>query len=128
MIDLDKLTVIRDEICAERGELTLFALFLRERSWDRWDLVVAAPWLESGKPSLDYIASKLYAHIRKREMIFLSRIVILDDDSPAVDGLLKMVRVEGEGSAEIRDVDVGEVRIKHGYVLRAKRTPASVGK
>src|ERR1022692_1693682 len=37
------------EIAARKGDFTLFALLMRADSLGRWDLVVSAPWLESGK-------------------------------------------------------------------------------
>ncbi len=38
-----------DEIARKKGEFTLFALLMRADAPGTWDLVVSAPWLESGK-------------------------------------------------------------------------------
>jgi|GEM_PF-1718101 hypothetical protein len=46
---LEKLNNISEEIIADKGSLLLFALFSRNDQVDRWDLVISAKWIESGK-------------------------------------------------------------------------------
>jgi len=45
---VEKPRKLEAEIAAEKGPFLLFALFLRQDAADRWDLVVAAPWIEAG--------------------------------------------------------------------------------
>jgi hypothetical protein len=43
---IDKYIELERSISYEKGDFSLFALFLREDAADIWDLVVAAPWIE----------------------------------------------------------------------------------
>jgi len=43
---LDKFVSLERDIASEKGEFSLFALFLREDAEDNWDLLASAPWLE----------------------------------------------------------------------------------
>ena len=49
MINTNVLRKAMREIAANRGNFTLFALLMRADGPGTWDLVVSAPWLESGK-------------------------------------------------------------------------------
>jgi hypothetical protein len=40
---LGKFVELEQRLSQERGEFSLFALFLREDASDKWDLVVSAP-------------------------------------------------------------------------------------
>jgi len=56
----EKLESLEKKIADERGEFSLFGLFLREDAEDRWDIVVAAPWLNADSmEDINYIAKKL---------------------------------------------------------------------
>ena len=45
----EKFTRLESQIAQEKGDFTLFALFMREDVPDRWDLIVSAPWLGDDK-------------------------------------------------------------------------------
>ncbi len=49
MIHTAALDKAMDDIAKRKGEFWLFGLFMRADASGIWDLVVAAPWLESGK-------------------------------------------------------------------------------
>jgi hypothetical protein len=103
MINREKFAQIRSEIIADKGELTLFALFLREGAEDRWDLVVAAPWLDGDDDAaLRYLSRKLNAKLNDREMIELSRIVLIEQNDP---GLRKLLRDTAVEDGEIRELE-----------------------
>ena len=46
---LNKLMSIEKESSAERGDYNLFALFLREDSSNKWDILVSADWINNYK-------------------------------------------------------------------------------
>lgn len=56
---VEKLIALEQQISTEKGEFSLFALFLREDAQDKWDLVASAAWLEADKKTaLDYLSTR----------------------------------------------------------------------
>jgi len=120
-VDIDKLRQLMHDVSIEKGEFSLFGLFLRAEAPDKWDLVVSSPWLEEGKlKALGEFVEKLAAAIGEDQLLSISRVVTLNADDPALDAVTKAVSVE-DGLIEIRDSDLFGLKIAHAYVLRAKR-------
>lgn len=110
-----------DEVISEQGELTLFGLFLREDSPDKWDLVIAGPWIEKDEQeALQYLAQKVSTQLASSELLSLSRIVILDKGNPALEAILKTVR-PGRGIAEFNGFNLFGLPVRHAYLFRATR-------
>lgn len=49
MVNLPELNKFIDKVEAEKGQFTLFAIFMYKDSPGRWNIVLSAPWLEEGK-------------------------------------------------------------------------------
>lgn len=121
MIDIEKLIELKHEIEGERGEFVFLALLLRDGAPDRWDLVAAAPWVRSRfGADLKYLTEKVTSHLPKSELLFLSRVVILDTTDPKLESVLRSIQVE-DGKVEIRDTVMFGMSISRGYIFRAKR-------
>jgi hypothetical protein len=121
MIDLDKLTELKHEIESERGEFVFLALLLRDGAPDRWDLVASAPWVRSRfGADLRYITDKVVAHLPKAELIYLSRVVLLNTTDPKLEAVLRSYQVEDD-LLEVRDAVLFGLSISRGYIFRAKR-------
>src|SRR5262245_66342917 len=75
---IHKLEEIEAELAREKGPFMLFGLFLPEEGLDRWDLVLAAPWLELDGPNRDLIFRWLQERLSKEEIVLLSRVVTLE--------------------------------------------------
>lgn len=119
-MDINELRTFMEDIAAERGEFSLFGLFLRDDAPDKWDLVVSASWLEEGKlKALREFAKELSAAIGEDKVLSLSRIVTLNPEDPALDAIMRL-EVSG-GAVELRDTDVFGLKFKRAYILRAKR-------
>ena len=117
----EKLKSMEVSISEKKGPFDLFALFLREDAPDRWDLVVAANWIEKNKQeALKFISREVSATLTPNELIKLSRITIIDESNPALEALTKSMGVE-HGLAEIRDDNYFGLQIKHGYLITSKR-------
>src|SRR6266516_3908231 len=100
---IEKLASLERDIASEKGEFSLFALFLREDADDTWDLLASAPWLEADKrESLDYLVNQLRARLDTQELLSLSRIVILEKGNPVLEAIHKEIKVM-HGMAEVRD-------------------------
>lgn len=112
----------QEEIMAnEKGPFDLFALFLREDAPGKWDLVVAAEWIEKDKQAaLKYIAGILQRTLTTNELLKLSRIAIIDEGNPALEAFQRAMHVE-HGIAEIQDSNFFGLQIKHVYLITSKR-------
>jgi hypothetical protein len=114
---VQKFIEIEHNISGKYGTFNLFALFLREDSPDKWDLVIASPWISKDKQSaLKCVAEYVRGALDTNELLMLSRIVILDDKNKALDAINKAISTT-HGAIEIRDSDIFGLRIKHAYLI-----------
>jgi len=98
------LTAALAELEEKHGEITLFALFLRDHPLKRWDLIVAAPWLRYGDLDLlKTVCDIVQAQISYKEISKLSRVVILNHDDPTVVYLRENYDVPSGNPAETID-------------------------
>ena len=121
MIDRMKFIELRNEIIEERGDLALFALFLREDAEDRWDLLVSAPWLEQDEAAgLRYLSKKLMTKLSERELLEISRVVLIEQSDPGLRSLLKSTTVKGGSVREIENSRFAGLALRHGFIFEAK--------
>ena len=125
---VDHLVKVERALAEKKGAFNLFALFLREDAPDKWDLLIAASWVERNKPdTLKYIAQKLQKSLNKKELLKLSRIVIIDHGNPALDAFQRAFHVE-HGSTEIQGSNLFGLQIKHAYLITSRRSRGPVSK
>lgn len=121
---IDKFISIEKELSEEKGEFNLFALFLREDAANKWDLLVSADWINENKSdSLNLISKKLQSNLEKKDLVQLSRIVLIEEDNPGLTAFHNSVNIE-HGSVEIQDSNFFGLEIKHAYVITSKRATA----
>ncbi len=78
----------------ERGGVDFAALVLRENSPNRWDVVLAAPWLaRKDRATLDLFSKELRRSLKMPEFIQISRIVLLDHIDPSREPVPAIVPV-----------------------------------
>jgi hypothetical protein len=107
-------------IAESRGDFTLFALFQREEVPDRWDLMIAAPWVGSDRrAAVEYFINEIEAFLGLQALRDLSRIVVLDPNEAAVKALNQAIRAE-HGSVEVRDSNFFGLLVKHAYIITSK--------
>src|SRR5438309_7230878 len=122
---VDRFVDLERKLSVEKGEFALFALFLRDDALDKWDLVVAAPWIESDrKTALSYITNQIQAAFEPDELTRLSRVVIVDEANPALDAINRAIRIE-HGIADIQNNNFFGLQIKHGYVITSQKPSGS---
>jgi hypothetical protein len=122
---VDRFVDLERKLSLEKGEFALFALFLRDDALDKWDLVVAAPWIESDrKTALSYITNQIQAAFKPDELTRLSRVVIVDEANPALDAINRAIRIEHD-IADIQNSNFFGLQIKHGYVITSQKPSAS---
>jgi len=118
---IEKLKQKEIEISKNKGGFNLFALFLREDSPNKWDLLVAAPWIEKNKNNaLKYIASIIQKTLNQEELLKISRIIIIDLNNKALSAIQRAVSVE-HGTAEIANSSFFGLSIRHAYLITSKK-------
>jgi hypothetical protein len=118
---LEKFANLERNLSRDRGEFSLFALFLREDAVDKWDLIVAAPWIDDNrKEALSYITNQIQTAFSSDELSSLSRVVLVDQTNPAVEALNQAIRVH-HGQNEVHDSSFFGLPIRHGYIITSQR-------
>jgi hypothetical protein len=118
---VNKFIELERKVSQEKGDFALFALFLREDALDKWDLIVAAPWIESDrKKALPYIANQIQKTLKPEELSLLSRIVLIDHDNPALESINRALHIEHDG-ANVQDTNFFGLQIKHAYIITSQR-------
>lgn len=119
-----KFTRLESQIAKERGDFTLFALFMREDVPDRWDLIISAPWVgEDKRGAVDYLIDQIKSKLGKEDLIWLSRIVPVDPEDVEVQDLNRTIQVE-HGNVEVRDSNFFGQAIKRAHIITSKLPPA----
>lgn len=123
---LAKLKAILHDLEKKHGPILVLALFSRLDSPERWDLVVAAPWLDSaGANSYKLITTKIQNLLSSEEIIQLSRVVILDADDPVVSFLQDNYNVPNGSMKAIDNCEPFTQRfnftVRRAYLLRCIR-------
>ncbi len=117
---IEKLQKVEKSLSESKGQFELFALFLREDSPDKWDLVISADWARANKKaSIKTIIEEVRKELTDQELLILSRIIILDKNDAALKAIHQAMRVE-HGLAEISDSNFFGLTIKHAYLINSK--------
>ncbi len=118
---VEKLKKQEEFIAQEKGVFDLFALFLREDAPNKWDLLVAAEWIEQNKSdAIKYLAQKVQQTLTVDELLFLSRIVVIDENNPDLAVLNSSFPVE-HSIAEIHNSNLFGLQINHAYLITSKQ-------
>ena len=121
---LKKLAALELAMSRDKGDFEVFGVVLREESREKWDLIVAAPWLDSDQlESYRVVANALQAMFAPNELLTFSRIVILEKGWPFLEDVLAMTSVE-HGLYEVVDMTLSDISIRRAYIITAKRRPA----
>jgi hypothetical protein len=116
VIDRCALRNAMHEIADRKGDLTLFALFLRADAPGTWDPVVSAPWLESSK-------LKATRSLGRESLQQFSRVEAVTSDDPTVQFILNSFPVE-DGERDIQSTDLFGLQIEKAIIFRAWRPGA----
>ncbi|TWI61249.1 hypothetical protein LZ24_03459 [Desulfobotulus alkaliphilus] len=118
---IEKFQKVEKSLSESKGQFELFALFLREDSPGRWDLLISAEWVRANKKaSINTIIEEIRKELSDPELLMLSRIVILDKDDETLKAIHRARRVE-HGLAEISDSSFSGLAIKHAYLITSQR-------
>jgi hypothetical protein len=116
------------QIAAKKGAFTLFALFRRaDAPAGNWDLVVSAPWLESGTLKATGDIINLLVQVIGREAVNqIARVEVIAEDSPIAKFILANLPLDEENrELRVQSTDLFGLEIEEGIIFRAKRGDAS---
>jgi hypothetical protein len=118
---LDRLTSLEQELSAEKGDFTFFALFVREKNPLFWDLLVSAPWLKANeKESTRFMIRQLHTHLEREDLLSLSQILIIDENDPILAEVPSSLETE-HNPIEVRDREIFGELIDRGYIITARK-------
>ena len=118
---VNKFVELERKLSQEKGDFTLFALFLREDAADKWDLVVAAPWIEADrKDALPYITKQIQAKLKPEELVGLSRVVLIDQTNPALEAVNRAVKAE-HTVVDVQNSDFFGLQRKRAYIVTSQK-------
>lgn len=121
MIATSSLRKAMHEIAAQKGDFTLFGIFMRSDAPGTWDLVVGAPWLDKGKlRATSEFVKLLTESIGEEALRNFSRIQTVASESPALKALLAAFSVD-DGEVRVQHSNLFGLDIEEAIILRAKR-------
>jgi len=126
----EKLALLEREVSKEKGEFSLFGLFLQEDAHDKdkWDLLVSAPWLEvDKKEGLAYLANEIRKRLEPDEVLSISRIVVLEKGTPFLKAIHKTVKVK-HGKVEVKDSNFSGVQIAQACISTSSAVNPTISK
>jgi hypothetical protein len=112
------------DIAKKKGEFSLFAMVMRTETSGRWELVVSAPWLETGKlKAVAEFVRLLSESIGEESLHEFTRIATL----PSNSDFLKFVTTNApsiDRELRIRSSDFFARGIEEAIIFQAKRPAA----
>ena len=122
---VEKLRKLEQTLATEQGPFKLFALFLREDAFPVWDVLVAADWIDRDRAgSLQAISKRVRESLGPRDIIKISRVVIIDSTDPSLKTVNSTIAIE-HGSCEVQNSEFFGLPIKQGYIITSKLRPAA---
>ena len=113
------------DIASTKGDFTLFAQIRRSDAPGTWDLVVSAPWLESGKlKATSELVELLSESLGETSLQEFSRIATVGGDDPIARFMLDNLPVN-DGELRMQSTDLFGLQIDEAVVFRAKRATAN---
>ena len=116
-----KLREVENEVAAERGGIVLVALFQREDSLGKWDVLFSADWIkrtEDERPVLDYLIGKLQPKLTQRELLTVSRVLVFEPNEQFVGLVLGMLQEWGNPQ-QLANISINGMSITTAYIIAA---------
>jgi hypothetical protein len=118
---VDKLIQVEKHLSTRKGPFDLFALILREELSDKWDLLVAADWIENNfDQSLKLISRELTKKLSSEELSTISKVVLLSIFDQRVKSVQKAIQIE-HLDTELVNVGLFGFFVDRGYLITSKR-------
>jgi hypothetical protein len=114
---LKKFVAIERKLSGEKGAFKLFALIQLEELPGRWDVVMSCENLpEKDMTTLKFVVDKIHAVLAEKEIIQISRIILLNVEQPFVKEIEKFLE-RNHDSKELFNCEIDGMKIKHAYII-----------
>jgi hypothetical protein len=125
---VEKIRSVVIELSELHDYFALFAVIQREDdSSGLWDIVVSATWITDERSFIKEFLTALHPTLTKKELLSISRVVVLDPSEPFVQELADAIRGhnsesdEKNSSLELMDATVNGIPIKHAYLITSSK-------
>ncbi|RKZ45574.1 MAG: hypothetical protein DRR16_28175 [Candidatus Parabeggiatoa sp. nov. 3] len=118
---IQKMLKIEKYLVRQKGDFQLFALFLREGSPGKWDVLVSAKWIDADKQqALKIITEQLTTQLNKDELISLSRVVVINKDNEEIPAINQLISEKNQVT-EIYEKHFFGLDIKQAFLIPSSR-------
>lgn len=118
---IQKMIKIEKYLARQKGEFRLFALFLRDGSPGKWDVLVSANWIDANKQqALKVIIEQLTTKLNKDELMSLSRVVVIKKDNEGLSATNQFM-LATNGITETYDKNFFGLDIKQAFFISSSR-------
>ncbi len=121
----EKFREAEEKVARQRGSFTLFALFEREEAPGKWDLVAAAPWLDTSRNDIKELIDTLNAYFSVKDWKIIATVVPMKESSDFVQAITRKFHFEHQ-LEEIGSTYVNGVYITHAFLITANPSPRPV--
>lgn len=122
---IQKMLSIEKDLVHQKGDFRLFALFLRDGSPGKWDVLVSADWIDANKQqALRLIIEQLTSRLNKDELMSLSRVVVINTDNKGLPAIQPFMPVK-HGITEIHHKNFFGLDIEQAFLISSKREKSS---
>ncbi len=119
---------IEKKIAAEKGPFLLFALFLPEEGYGKWDVLASASWIDEDKGiAIRYLAEKIQQDVRIEELLQISRIVAIKADNPGLTEIHNAINIEHD-LLEIKNEIFFGIDIRCAYFITSQSISETTNK
>lgn len=124
---VEKFSSVERELAKANGEFELFGLFLHEDAGlEVWDLVVSASWLDpDARGSLELVVDAVKKRLDEKELMSLSRVVILPPENTFVEDVLCRWNKEHEVEGIGYPFNAGGVPIERAFLITSRKRTAT---
>ncbi len=112
------------EVAQQRGGFTVFGLFELEDMPGNWDLVAAAPWLDTSRNSIKELIDTLNAFFSVEDWKIIATVVPMKESSDFVQAITRKYHFEHQ-LEEIGSTYVNGLYITHAFLITSNPAPVT---
>ncbi|MCP4107067.1 MAG: hypothetical protein GY749_16265 [Desulfobacteraceae bacterium] len=125
---IKKMTKLEKQVADEKGPFLLFALFLPEESYRKWDILASSPWIDEDKgKAIKYLTKKIQQAITTEELLMISRIIVIKVNNPQLKDIHNTINIEHD-LLEIKNEIFFGIDIRCAYFITSQSISETVKK
>jgi len=114
---LNKFCQVERQLSEQKGPFKLFALIELEEVPGQWDVVMSSKELpDRDMETLRFVVNKIYAIVSKKEIVKVSRVILLNVDEPFVTEMEQFLS-KIHNPTEIFNCEIDHLKIKQAHII-----------